>query len=81
MIIVQTKEHAVIDVKSGIVLSTCVSKASEHNTNYFQYAVVGQFNPYRLDSLFTNHSFPLLTRIAPDYEAENNHLDIRRHLD
>jgi IS5 family transposase len=33
------KEHASIDVKSGLVLSTMVSKASEHDTNYFQYAV------------------------------------------
>lgn len=28
-----------IDVKSGLVLSTCVSKASGHDTNYFQHAV------------------------------------------
>jgi len=34
------KEHASIDVKSGLVLSTTVSKASEHDTNYFQYTVV-----------------------------------------
>jgi IS5 family transposase len=34
------KEHASIDVESGLVLSTCVSRASEHDTNYFQYAVV-----------------------------------------
>ena len=34
------KEHASIDVKSGLVLSTMVSKASEHDTNYFQYTVV-----------------------------------------
>ena len=34
------KEHASIDVESGLVLSTCVSKASEHDTNYFQYTVV-----------------------------------------
>lgn len=33
------KEHAAIDVKSGLVLSTTVSKASEHDTTYFQYAV------------------------------------------
>jgi len=33
------KEHAAIDVKSGLVLSICVSKASEHDTNYFQYTV------------------------------------------
>ena len=33
------KEHAAIDVTSGLVLSTMVSKASEHDTNYFQYAV------------------------------------------
>lgn len=33
------KEHAAIDVKSGLVLSTCVSRASEHDTTYFQYAV------------------------------------------
>jgi IS5 family transposase len=34
------KEHASIDVESGLVLSTCVSRASEHDTNYFQYTVV-----------------------------------------
>lgn len=34
------KEHASIDVESGLVLSTCVSRASEDDTNYFQYAVV-----------------------------------------
>ena len=33
------KEHAAVDVKSGLVLSTCVSKASEHDTNYFTYVV------------------------------------------
>jgi len=33
------KEHAAIDVNSGLVLSTTLSKASEHDTNYFQYAV------------------------------------------
>ena len=33
------KEHTAIDVKSGLVLSTFVSRASEHDTTYFQYAV------------------------------------------
>ena len=33
------KEHAAIDVTSGLVLSTMVSKASEHDTNYLQYVV------------------------------------------
>lgn len=33
------KEHATIDVESGLVLSTTVSKASEHDTNYFQHAM------------------------------------------
>ncbi|MDD5414836.1 MAG: IS5 family transposase [Smithellaceae bacterium] len=33
------KEHAAIDVESGLVLSTCVSKASEHDTRYFSYVV------------------------------------------
>jgi IS5 family transposase len=33
------KEHAAIDVKSGLVLSTCISKASEHDYNYFEYSV------------------------------------------
>lgn len=31
------KGHAAIDVKSGLVLSTTVSRASEHDTNHFQY--------------------------------------------
>ena len=30
------KEHAAIDVESGLILSTYMSKASEHDTNYFQ---------------------------------------------
>jgi len=34
------KEHTSIDVDSGLVLSTLVSRASEHDTNYFQYAVL-----------------------------------------
>jgi IS5 family transposase len=33
------KEHAAVDVESGLVLSTHVSKASEHDTNYFSYVV------------------------------------------
>lgn len=33
------KEHASVDVESGLVLSTCVSKASEHDTKYFSYTV------------------------------------------
>lgn len=33
------KEHAAIDVESGLVLSTHMSKASEHDTKYFSYAV------------------------------------------
>jgi len=34
------KEHASLDVKSGLVLSSLISRASEHDTNYFQTAVV-----------------------------------------
>jgi len=34
------KEHASIDVRSGLVLSTVLSRASEHDTNYFQYVVI-----------------------------------------
>jgi IS5 family transposase len=34
------KEHAAVDVESGLVLSTHVSKASEHDTNYFRYVVM-----------------------------------------
>jgi len=34
------KEHTSIDVDSGLVLSTLVSRASEHDTKYFQYAVL-----------------------------------------
>ena len=33
------KEHASIDVESGLVLSTHMSKASEHDTKYFVYTV------------------------------------------
>jgi IS5 family transposase len=34
------KEHASIDVESGLVLSMVLSRASEHDTNYFQYVVI-----------------------------------------
>jgi IS5 family transposase len=34
------KEHAAIDVESGLMLSTYMSKASEHDTNYFQSVAV-----------------------------------------
>ena len=34
------KEHAAIDVNSGLVLSSMVSPASEHDTNFFQYVVI-----------------------------------------
>jgi len=34
------KEHASIDVESGLVLSTLISKASEHDTNYFQAVII-----------------------------------------
>ena len=34
------KEHASIDVGSGLVLSTVLSRASEHDTNYFQFVVI-----------------------------------------
>jgi len=34
------KESASLDVESGFVLSTLISRASEHDTNYFQAAVV-----------------------------------------
>lgn len=34
------EEHAAVDIKSGLVLSTMVSKASEHDTNYMQAVVV-----------------------------------------
>ena len=34
------KEHAAIDVESGLILSTYMSKASEHDTKYFQSIAV-----------------------------------------
>ncbi len=34
------KEHASVDVKSDLVMSTLLSKASEHDTNYFSYVVI-----------------------------------------
>ncbi|MBW2619333.1 MAG: transposase [Deltaproteobacteria bacterium] len=37
--IFRMKEHASLDVKSGLVLSSLMSRASEHDTNYFQAAV------------------------------------------
>ncbi len=33
------KEHMAVDVESGLVLSICVSNASEHNTKNFSYTV------------------------------------------
>jgi IS5 family transposase len=46
------KENASIDVESGLVLSTWVSKASEHDTNFFQAVAVkgmqGEENPPRI---------------------------------
>jgi IS5 family transposase len=46
------KENASIDVDSGLVLSTWVSKASEHDTNFFQAVAVkgmhGQKNPLKI---------------------------------
>ncbi len=33
------KEHASVDVESGLVLSTHISRASEHDTQYFSYTV------------------------------------------
>lgn len=46
------KEHASIDVESGLVLSTLISKASEHDTNYFQAVVIrgihGEKLPWKL---------------------------------
>jgi len=34
------KEHAAIDVESGLFLSTHMTKASEHDTNDFSYAIM-----------------------------------------
>jgi hypothetical protein len=34
------KEPAAIDVESGLILSTYLSKASEHGINYFQSVAV-----------------------------------------
>ena len=34
------KEHAAVDVESGLVLSTHISRASEHDTKYFSYTVM-----------------------------------------
>jgi IS5 family transposase len=46
------KEHAAVDIESGPVLSSNVSRASKHDTNYFQYVVVksihGNAVSYRL---------------------------------
>ena len=44
------KEHASIDVESGLVLSTCVSKASEHDTKYFSYVVTKGIHGRKLPS-------------------------------
>jgi IS5 family transposase len=44
------KEHASVDVESGLVLSTCVSKASEHDTKYFSYTVTKSIHARKLPS-------------------------------
>jgi IS5 family transposase len=44
------KEHASIDVESGLVLSTCVSKASEHDTKHFSYVVTKSIHGRNLPS-------------------------------
>lgn len=38
------KEHTSIDATSSFVLSTCMSKASEYDYNYFQYIVTTGIN-------------------------------------
>lgn len=42
------KEHASIDVKSGLVLTTVLSRASEHDTGYFQYVVIKSMHTRRM---------------------------------
>jgi len=44
------KEHASINVESGLVLSTCVSRASEHDTKYFSYTVTKGIHGRKLPS-------------------------------
>jgi transposase, IS5 family len=44
------KEHASVDVASGLVLSTCVSKASVHDTKYFSYTVAKSIHGRKLPS-------------------------------
>jgi len=42
------KEHASIDVRSGLVLTTVLSRASEHDTGYFQYVVIKSMHTRRM---------------------------------
>jgi len=42
------KEHASVDVISGLVMSTLLSPASEHDTNYLQYVVVNGIHTKKL---------------------------------
>ena len=44
------KEHAAVDIESGLVLSTHVSKASEHDTRYFSYIVTKSIHGKKLPS-------------------------------
>ena len=44
------KEHASIDVGSGLVFTSCVSKASEHDTKYFPYTVTKSIHGRKLPS-------------------------------
>lgn len=44
------KEHAAIDVESGLVLSTHMTRASEHDTKYFSYVVTKGIHGKKLPS-------------------------------
>lgn len=53
------KEHASIDIKSGLVLSTMTSKASEHDTGYFQIIAVKGIHGKKLPpKIYADKAYP-----------------------
>jgi IS5 family transposase len=53
------KEHASIDIKSGLVLSVMTSKASEHDTGYFQAIAVKGIHGKKLPpKIYADKAYP-----------------------
>jgi len=67
------KEHASIDVRSGLALTTVLFRASEHDTNYFQYVVIKSMHTRKM---------PPVVYSDKDYHGRTNreflHIDMKR---